>query len=211
MFSLIQRRHLVVGLSLIVAVGCNSGPTRLAVSKVDADKAANLVMERYDRDGDGILNSEELKDCPSLAFALDAYDTDNDGTLSRDEIVAGINRWAASRKAAFSLPFQVQLDGRPVNGAVVKLVPEDFLSGAIKPASGVADEGGSGFLDLAPEDRPANAPRMPMVPPGLYRVEITHPTISIPARYNANTTLGVETSIASQRPGGVTWNLSSRN
>ena len=30
--------------------------------------------------------------------------------------------------------------------------------------------------------------------PGLYRVEITHPTVTLPAKYNTETTLGREVS-----------------
>jgi hypothetical protein len=48
------------------------------------------------------------------------------------------------------------------------------------------------------EHRPKNAPHVTgLIRPGLYRVEITHPSIPVPARYNTETTLGAEVSEAS--------------
>ena len=72
------------------------------------------------------------------------------------------------------------------------LIPEDFFGGAIKPATGTSGPGGRGYLGVAPEDLPENTTSLPLTQPGLYRVEITHPSVRIPAKYNTETTLGIE-------------------
>jgi len=64
---------------------------------------------------------------------------------------------------------------------------------------------------MASEDRPADAPPRPLVQPGLYRVEITHPSITIPARYNVKTTLGLEVASYTITPAGSVWELTSGN
>jgi hypothetical protein len=63
---------------------------------------------------------------------------------------------------------------------------------------------------MAREDMPPHAPKMPLVQPGLYRVEITHPTAKIPAKYNTQSSLGIE--ITSGNPGteGAKWALESK-
>ena len=70
--------------------------------------------------------------------------------------------------------------------------------------SGTADKGGAGMLGWKLEDRPANAPPLPLAPPGLYRVEITHPDREIPAKFNSRSTLGLETTVAARNPAGGT-------
>jgi hypothetical protein len=146
-----------------------------------------------------------------LVDALPAYDADKDGALSRDELAAGIGSWEQRGTGALALPFKVLLDNRPLGGAEVKLVPVSFLGDAVKPATGVAGDSGSGSLKLAAADRPANLPpHIPVIQPGLYRVEITHPTTTLPAKYNTESTLGIEAAIAGQSPAGVTWSLTSK-
>lgn len=201
----------VVVVCLLIA-GCSGAPGRISSPDVDPEKAAALAMEEFDRDGDGVLNGEELQACPALVYAMPVYDTNRDKQLSEEEVAAGIGRWATARIGAILLPFRIQLDGRPLAGAKVEMIPVSFLGGAIKPAHGVANKVGIGKLRLAPEDRlPNTPPNMPLVPPGLYRVEITHPDIEVPAKFNVDSTLGVETSVvgALYRT-EVVWNLSSK-
>jgi len=194
----------------LLSAGCSGAPGRVSVPNVDPDQAAKLALQELDQNGDSVLQSEELEACPPLVHAMKVYDADQDGKLTEDELVAGISRWASARTGAILLPFRAQLDGRPLAGAEVKLIPVSFLEDMIKPAQGTADERGAGVLELSPEDRPRNAPQMPLVPPGLYRVEITHPSTEIPARFNSQSEIGLETSVAALNPAGVFWNLRSK-
>lgn len=191
-------------------IGCSSSPGRLSAPDVNAGSAAAKAVEEFDKNGDGVLQKDELQACPALADASGAYDADRNGDLTLDEVKEGINRWAATRTGAMMLPFRITLDGRPVADADVKLVPVSFLADSIKPNVGKADSSGSGMLGLAPEDRPSNAPSTPLATPGLYRVEITDPSGTVPAQFNTESTLGIETFVASRNPGGITWELQSK-
>jgi hypothetical protein len=168
-------------------------------------------MERYDLDSDAVLNSDELKASPPLVDALAAYDTNGDGSLSKAELVEGMQSWAQRGIGAMALPFTVRLNGRPLAGAEVRLTPVPFLGDAIEPARGTTDEKGSGSLEMAAENRPRNVPQhLPVMQPGLYSVEITHPSVEIPAKYNTASTLGLEAGVAGQDPVGVVWDLRSK-
>jgi hypothetical protein len=181
------------------------------LASIDGEESAARAVDEFDQNSDRSLGAEELKACPSLEAAIGAYDTDGNKALSEAEIAAGIGLWSKRAVGAIPLPFAVTLDGRPLPGAVVKLIPEPFVGDSLKPAGGQADETGGGMLNMAAEDRPANVPaQLAVVQPGLYRVEITHPTRKIPEKYNVKTTLGVESSAAGQTTSGVTWALKSR-
>jgi len=194
-----------------VVAGCSGRPGRVSTPDVDPEGAAELAIEEYDRNTDGQLNAEELKASPPLVDALPAYDADRNGSLSQEEIAAGISHWSQRGIGAMALAFTVRLDGRPLEGAEIKLIPATFLGDAIKPASGVADRTGSGSLAMSAEDRPSNVPRnLPLVQPGLYSVQITHPTRKVPAKFNTATTLGLEAGVAGQNPNGISWNLTSK-
>lgn len=203
-------RRLSTGAMLVLLCGCSTGPGSIAPPDVDASAAAAAAIEEFDRNDDSALDSKELANCPALAYALPRYDSDGDRVLSNSEIEAGIVRWKATAVGAKLVPFAIQMDGRALAGAQVKLVPEKFLDGAVKPATGESGAGGTGYLDMAAEDRPDNAPDMPIVQPGLYRVEITHPSRQIPARYNSSTTLGLEVARDSILPQGVVWALMTK-
>jgi hypothetical protein len=168
-------------------------------------------MEAFDQNADSQLGRDELAACPPLVDAMPTYDGNRDGLLTHEELVKGIETWAERKIGAFPLQFTVRMDGRPFEGAQVLLKPVDFLGDAFKPASGEADGAGAGSLNLAPSDRPEDLPpNLPLIQPGLYRVEITHPTVKVPAKYNETSTLGLEAAVAGQNPAGVTWNLTSK-
>jgi hypothetical protein len=201
----------LAGSLAIVAAGCSGGPGSVATPNIDPEGAAELAVQEYDRNADSLLSSDELAACPALKEAIPAYDVDRNGSLSQQEIAGGIALWEKRGMGAIVLPFTVVLDCRPLGDAQVKLTPVTFLGDAVKPATGIADSRGAGALNMAPEDRPANLPKnVPAIQPGLYNVEITHPTAKVPAKYNTATTLGLEAAIAGQNPSGVTWSLTSK-
>jgi hypothetical protein len=191
--------------AVVALAGCSGRPGRVRPPDVDADDAAAAAMQQLDKDGNGQLSDAELKAAPGLAAAKDHYDSDHSGALSPEEIAAGIRRWSEGQVGAAAVAYMVQLDGRPLPGAQVKAVPEPFLGDALKPATGI-----DGYLAVAPEDRPANAPKLPLIMPGLYRIEITHPAASIPAKYNSQTTLGLEVSADLRLDQAILWQLKSR-
>jgi hypothetical protein len=187
--------------------GCGSGPAAIRPPSFEPDEAAAEAVTLYDSNGDGQLEKSEWSKSPALAVSIDIYDTERDSSLSAAEIAAGLRRWQAGEMGATSLPFQVRYQGRGLEGATVHLIPEPFLAKSVKAASGTSGRGGRGYLGIAPADLPADAPRVPMVQPGLYRVEISHPSVPIPERYNSKTTLGIEVAQDRVDPGGVVWTL----
>ena len=197
--------------SCLVVAGCSGSPGRVATPTIDADDVTQAALEFYDKNSDGQLDPQELRQCPALIDAMSVYDANKDGTLTGDEMIAGVNSWAARGIGAMALSFTVRLDGRPLEGAQIALTPVAFLADYVAPATGSSDATGSGTLRISEEDRPPNVPaNLPVIQPGLYSVQITHPTVSVPARYNTATTLGLEAGIAGQNPAGVTWELSTK-
>jgi hypothetical protein len=199
-----------IGLACLLVSGCSRGPGAIRPPDVDADAAAAEAIELYDKSGDGQLAKEEWSASPALAAVAPSYDKNADGILVDDEIAEGIGAWKQSGVGARAVPFVVQWNGRPLAGATVKLVPAPFLAEALKGASGETSPSGAGQLSVAPEDRPRNAPNIPLMQPGLYHVQITHPTTKIPAKYNTETTLGIEISRGKPGTEGAVWSLSAK-
>ena len=76
----------------------------------------------------------------------------------------------------------------------------------MKPASGVSRIDGA-ILKIDPDLLPADQRTLRGVQPGLYKVRITHKSVTIPPRYNTATNLGQE--IIPGTTGG-TYKLTSR-
>jgi len=199
-----------IGVAVLLAAGCSGRPGAIRPPDVDAEDAAEQAVELYDKSGDGQLSKDEWSSSSALVAAAPSYDRDRDGTLSAEEIAQGIAAWAQSGVGARAVPFAIRWNGRPLAGATVRLVPAPFLNDVVKAASGQSSASGAGQLSVAAEDRPRNAPNIPLMQPGLYHVEITHPSIHIPEKYNSQTALGIEISGTNPGPEGITWSLSSK-
>jgi hypothetical protein len=197
--------RLIIITVLLAPPGCSGRPGRIRPPDVDADEAAEAAIDQLDKDGDGQLNAAELQEAAGLAAVKDRYDADGNGLVSLEEVAAGIRRWSEGQVGAAAVAYSVQLDGRPLPGAQVEAVPEPFLRDAIKPAKGL-----EGYLAVAPEDRPPNSPNMPLIMPGLYRIKITHPSVSVPAKYNTHTTLGLEVSAETRADQAIVWALTTK-
>jgi hypothetical protein len=204
-----MKNHWQYALLVLLTAGCSGGPGTIHPPDVDADAAAEQAVELHDRNGDGQLAKDEWSASPALAAAAASYDKNADGALSLQEITGGIAGWEQSSVGARAVPFTILWNGRPLSGATVRLVPAPFFDGALKGASGQSGPRGTGQLDMAAEDRPRNAPDIPLMQPGLYQVEITHPSVKIPEKYNSQTTLGIEITGTNPGPEGITWSLRS--
>ncbi len=190
-----NRRLVIVGLVLLAAcsvyvAGCSRGPARVLPPKMSPGAAASAAMKKYDTSGDGFLDAKELEKAPSLRSALKQIDTNGDGKISADEIAARITKWQEGFGLT-TLRARVSLDGQPLEGATVTFLPEEFLGSDIQKAIGNTAKSGSAGMSI--EHPPT--PGMRGVQPGLYRVEISKMVDgkeTIPAKYNTQTTLGVE-------------------
>jgi hypothetical protein len=163
-------------------------------------------MDMMDKDGDGQLSKEEYVAAPGLAYCASEVDSDKSGTLSRDEIKARIDLYRELRTGYKEFSCSVAIGTAPLANAKIRLVPEPFLGeGIIDPASAITDIAGRAILDSEGAD---DIP-VPVVRVGMYRVEITSDKIKVPAKYNTETTIGVEippiTDVIS--PSGVSFRL----
>ena len=188
-----RRLGFVLFAAILALPGCGLiGGSSVKPPTVSPSQAADKAIELCDKDANGLLNATELAACPGLLAALAKYDTTGDKQLSREEIVERLKSMYASGTGLSSLRCQVMLDNRPLRGGHVRFVPEPFLGGDVKSAEGDADGSGSATIGIADAELPENARGLKLIQLGVYRVEITHPTAKIPARYNTQTTLGYE-------------------
>jgi hypothetical protein len=179
----------VAFLALVALVGCSGRPGRLGQPEFSAD-AGEQAVSKYDANGDGSIGGEELEKVPAFKATLKRVDTNSDGQISPEEVNARIAAWRKSQVALTRVAANVRMGGRPLPDATVKLVPENFLGDAVKPAQGTTDASGSAHLQISPD------PDESGVHLGYYRIEVTKSGADgkeqIPARYNAETELGTE-------------------
>ncbi len=182
---------------LIAALLCLAGCGVITSSSVkppavNPSQAADAAIELCDKDANGLLTTSELATYPGLLAALSIYDTSGDKQLDREEIAARLTSMYSGNTALTSFACRVTLDNRPLGGAQVRLVPESFLGGDLKSGSGVTDGSGNVTVGIAEEELPEAVRGLKKMQLGVYRVEITHPSAKIPAKYNTQTTLGYE-------------------
>ena len=178
-------------LAAMLVCGCSTGPSRVEVPQIDPAQAAAAAVEQYDADKDQNISQSESAACPGLAGSFKLYDADQDGLISTTEIETRLQAMLGSgigRMPCMCVVYAGDGD-RPIEGARVRVVPEPFLAGAIQPGEGVTNQ--RGIAKPVTIDAP---PGLPGIELGLYRVQITHDSLKIPARYNSNTELGFELS-----------------
>ncbi len=178
-------------LALTLVCGCNFGPSRVEVPEIDPVQVASAAVEQYDSDSDQNISQSESAACPGLAGSFKLYDADQDGLISTTEIETRLQAMLGSgigRMPCMCVVYAGDGD-RPIEGAKVRVVPETFLAGAIQPGEGVTNQRG-----IAKPVTINAPPGLPGIELGLYRVQITHDSLKIPARYNSNTELGFELS-----------------
>jgi hypothetical protein len=149
-------------------------------------------MEKYDANHDGAIDTAELASCPPLVAVMPRYDADGNGSLSADEIEARLVELYRTGAVLTNVDCTVTLHRRPLEGALVKFRPVDMLKPAVKPAQGIIDQSGRARLTVQDEDLPDDLKDTALMYPGLYHVEITHPKVDLPARYNDASELGFE-------------------
>jgi hypothetical protein len=180
----------LVALALSLLSGCGTAGD-LKPPSFSPDQIAHDALSQYDANHDGYLDAKELERCPSLKNSLEAMDKSGDKRLSADEIAEHIRMYVEGEVALVQVGCHVTLDNRPLEGATVTYVPEKFMGSSIKSATGVSNSRGSVTLV-------AEGEKLPGVQPGFYRVEVSRKSASgqetIAARYNQNTTLGIEVS-----------------
>jgi hypothetical protein len=188
-------------LGLSLALGCGSGD-RIAPPNYSPSEAARLAMAEYDTNKDGRIDAKELARCPALKSALANIDKNKDGAIDAQELQERLEAYQASGVAVSTVACRVVRGEDGVKGALVTLVPEKFHGDSLKPASGVSDIHGDVELTVA-------GSTVPGVAFGFYRIEVSIKNgdrETLPARFNSQTTLGVEVHPFG-RAGGIEINL----
>ncbi|MBY0514128.1 MAG: hypothetical protein K2P78_09490 [Gemmataceae bacterium] len=177
----------------LAVVGCGGSNAPLSAPSYDADGMAKAALQEYDKNGNGSLEGAELDACPGLKYALAAVDTNKDKSISFEELQVRFREYEKSRVGAVSVSCTVRLNGKGLDGATVTFTPEEFMKGKVKGAAGTSDAAGN--VNLTAEGG------IPGLPIGVYKVTVSKKgadgSESVPAKYNAKTTLGFEVG-----PGG---------
>lgn len=185
--------------------GCSSHPQAPQFPELDPEVVATKAIQQFDADGNKLLDSTELSNCPSLAASMKRLDQDNDGQVSEQELKSRLSDWLNSGTALVGAIVQVTINGKPLVGAEVTVEPEEFLGEAWQPASGATDD--TGMATFTGHD-----PRLPGLHLGFYRVRISKRDDKgeelLPAKYNSESELGVE--IAGDKSNLALFKLASR-
>jgi hypothetical protein len=189
------QRSIVCLVSLGFLAGCGKAPDRVEAPDWDPDGFAEAALEKLDASGDRLLDKAELAKAPGLAWGAKYIDSDKNGSLSREELVARFALYEKMRLGLTSKQIRVALKQTPLVGAKVKLVPEFFLEGVLKPAAGEA--GPDGIVDPQTEGY-----AYPGITPGYYRVVVESARVKIPPQYSSaeTTPSGLEVSPVSDDP-----------
>lgn len=179
----------------LVLGGCSGGPDPFDAPEVDPAAAAADAMKLYDLDKDGQLSADELKACPAILSKLTAYDADANGSISREEVERRLAALFQHGTGGTQLNCLVTYKGRPLAGAEVVLAPEPYLGSGVQIAHGKTNGSGAAQMGIPAEYLPSHLRRLKAVHYGAYKIRITHPTITIPEKYNSKTELGYETEI----------------
>ena len=166
-------------------------PISIPAPQIDADAAGAKAIAQYDVNRDGKISSDELYLCPGLNAAIEKLDPKSKCEITAEKITERIKTWQKSKNGRIALTCTVLHNGKPLAGAEVRFVPENFLGEAYQVAMGTTDKNGMAQISIpttGPDDPPG-------VPCGFYNVEIAKPGEYIPTKYNYNTILGQEIAL----------------
>jgi hypothetical protein len=180
--------------AILAASGCGSGAAAIPSVKVNIDRVVADLLSEYDTNKNGALSRSELAAVPALAECLSRCRRNGNDEVAADNLKATLQRVFDPRTAVLSASCVVRRNGQPLAGANVRFVPLPVFKESLPVGSGVTDVNGFAMIAAAPEDLPSVAPKVALMTPGLYLVEVTHPTVQIPDKYNRQTVLGKEIS-----------------
>ena len=184
--------HISVAFAALVG-GCSGGPEYVKPPKIDPASAATQALELYDKNHDGKLNQEELAQCPGVLISIEKYDTNHDKMIDEEEFRTRLQDLLKHGTGGTELAANVKYQGKPLAGATVVFEPEPYLGDDIQMAQGITSNAGIASLGIPPEKVPAALQKMKLIQYGTFKVRVTHPTMTIPAKFNTETTLGYET------------------
>ena len=186
----------------VAACGCGGSTRPISTPSYNPDRMAEDAVRACDQNGNGTIEGAELDACPGLRPLAAA---EKDKALTREKLVQRFRSYEAAGVGASQVPCTVRLNGKPLAGATVTFVPEEFMQGRVKGGKGVTADDGA--VQLVGENG------TPGLASGVYKVLVSRPaadgTEQIPPRYNARTTLGWEVNNDPRADRRVELNLKS--
>lgn len=181
----------VSAFTLAGITGCGSRPPRAAAPDWSPSDMAQAAITQLDASGDSVIDRKEVAASPGLLDAFETLDADGSDSLSAAEIEERFKLYDKLKTAFVKTTIQVKLNGRPLNGVLVKLIPEDFQGDALSPAVGTTNQVGQ----VSPRTEGKSFPAMQ---PGFYRVEL-YEDEAASKPIEVKTPLGLESSPQSRR------------
>jgi hypothetical protein len=175
----------------LTQIGCMGEPPRIEAPYINADDAGQEAIKQFDANHDGKISGTEFDKAPSLlmSITLGNFNTTKDKGITAADITGRIKAWQATKAGRCGgITCTITRNGKPLGGADVKFVPEKFLGDKLPEGSGKTGSDGVALITvplIGTDDAPG-------LPPGFYRVEVTMPDGSIPAKYNTQTIFGDE-------------------
>jgi hypothetical protein len=175
---------------VVGTLGCSTpASTGPELPAFDPQAAVAQAMNSYDADKDGSLSKQEVDRSPGLTAAFPHFDKDGSGTISPEEMLNRLKYYADAGIALYGWTCEVRQGGRPLPGATVTLVPEDFMKSVAQPATGVTDNHGVASPVIKKDE-------LDGAYFGLYRIVVSKKDASgrelVPAEFNSQTKLGQE-------------------
>ncbi|MGO9111916.1 MAG: hypothetical protein ACLP9L_22035 [Thermoguttaceae bacterium] len=187
----------VLGTAVLGLLGCWHGPPARVQPQAIAPDAAQRALELNDANHDGFLDAKELEKAPGLMAAMKRLDRNGDGKITAEEISARLEAWKSGTYGRLAVLCRVKHDGNPLAGALVTFEPESFLGGELAAGKGTTNKLGTAIISSGTDTKDP-----PGMSPGFFRVRITKSGEPIPARYNTETTLGMEVAEDADEIGG---------
>lgn len=182
---------LLTAVVLFALSGCGQTPARLTQTTFNARTAAADAISSCDKNSDGKLDENELNTIPAIKNDLPQFDKDNNKSIEANEIAERLEQSQALKVALVPCSFVVKLDGKPLADAEVTLEPESCLASTLQPCIGKTDSTGRVSPCKVASDGDDNNAGLTGVPPGLYKLKITHPKLEKLPQYHSDTHLGL--------------------
>lgn len=174
---------------LLFATSCLQRTAVIQPPEIDPTAAAAKALKSFDTNSDGKLDEDELA---ISALSLKLWDANGDGGVTEPEIVERLESFAETKVGLVATASYVSWNRKPLAGAKIAFEPVSFLGDGMQPSSGTTND--SGTADMCVAESLLPHPNVTGIQPGLYKVRITHPEISLPEKYNTNTMLTFECS-----------------
>ena len=179
-----------LGAGLLTTLGCGGGPAVIKAPEFDPVGIGKAAIAQYDSNGDGAIAGDELEAAQSIKSAMKGLDSDQDKRVTADEITQFVSGWQDSGVSLINLTCEVRMSGKPLEGATITYVPEEFMGGSVTTATGETDIDGLAGLKCEYAKQNGFPDGMSL---GFYKVSVSKQdggNEAVPSKYNSSTTLG---------------------